>query len=82
VKVNLRLLPPAPRKAIARHSWRTAGDLGHDVVGTLFRDGFDVYSTNELHRYGGPGGWNDPDYLLIGILSSAFVTDKEGGNEA
>jgi alpha-galactosidase len=69
-------------REVGGHSWRTAGDLGHDVVGNLFRDGFDVYSTNELHRYGGPGGWNDPDYLLIGILSSAFVTDKEGGNEA
>lgn len=69
-------------RAVGGHSWRTAGDLGHDVVGNLFRDGFDVYSKNELHRYGGPGGWNDPDYLLIGILSSAFVTDKEGGNEA
>jgi alpha-galactosidase len=69
-------------RAVGGQSWRTAGDLGHDVVGNLFRDGFDVYSKNELHRYGGPGGWNDPDYLLIGILSSAFVTDKEGGNEA
>ncbi len=70
-------------RAVGGHSWRTAGDLGHDVVGNLFRDGFDVYSANELHRYGGPGGWNDPDYLLIGILSSAFVADrKEGGNEA
>jgi alpha-galactosidase len=69
-------------RAVGGNSWRTAGDLGHDVVGNLFRDGFDVYSAKELHRYGGPGGWNDPDYLLIGILSSAFVTDKEGGNEA
>ncbi len=70
-------------RAVGGQSWRTAGDLGHDVVGNLFRDGFDVYSQNELHRYGGPGGWNDPDYLLIGILSSAFVADrKEGGNEA
>jgi alpha-galactosidase len=70
-------------RAVGGHSWRTAGDLGHDVVGNLFRDGFDVYSANGLHRYGGPGGWNDPDYLLIGILSSAFVADrKEGGNEA
>ena len=68
---------------VGGHSWRTAGDLGHDVVGNLFRDGFDVYSANELHRFGGPGGWNDPDYLLIGILSSAFVEDrKEGGNLA
>lgn len=70
-------------RAVGGQSWRTAGDLGHDVVGNLFRDGFDVYSQNELHRYGGPGGWNDPDYLLVGILSSAFVADrKEGGNEA
>jgi alpha-galactosidase len=69
-------------RSVGGQSWRTAGDLGHDVVGNLFRDGFDVYSANELHRYGGPGGWNDPDYLLIGILSSAFVTEKEGGNEA
>lgn len=69
-------------RAVGGHSWRTAGDLGHDVVGNLFRDGFDVYADNGLHRFGGPGGWNDPDYLLIGILSSAFVSDKEGGNEA
>ncbi|HOW86244.1 MAG TPA: putative Ig domain-containing protein [Candidatus Aminicenantes bacterium] len=69
-------------RGVGGNSWRTAGDLGHDVVGNLFRDGFDVYTRNELHRYGGPGGWNDPDYLLIGILSSAFVTDREGSNEA
>ena len=66
-------------REVGGNSWRTAGDLGHDVVVSLFRDGFDVYSANELHRYGGPGGWNDPDYLLIGILSSVFVDDKEGG---
>ncbi|MDH4272509.1 MAG: alpha-galactosidase, partial [Candidatus Aminicenantes bacterium] len=69
-------------REVGGNSWRTAGDLGHDVVGNLFRDGFDVYSDNELHRYGGPGGWNDPDYLLIGILSSVFVDDTEGKNEA
>jgi alpha-galactosidase len=69
-------------REVGGNSWRTAGDLGHDVVGNLFRDGFDVYSDNELHLYGGPGGWNDPDYLLIGILSSVFVDDTEGKNEA
>jgi alpha-galactosidase len=69
-------------REVGGNSWRTAGDLGHDVVGNLFRDGFDVYADNGLERFGGPGGWNDPDYLLIGILSSAFVTDTEGGNEA
>ncbi|MBN2207099.1 MAG: putative Ig domain-containing protein [Candidatus Aminicenantes bacterium] len=69
-------------REVGGHSWRTAGDLGHDVVGNLFRDGFDVYADNGLDGFGGPGGWNDPDYLLVGILSSAFVSDAEGGNEA
>jgi len=55
------------------NSWRTAGDLGgsFDGIGTaLFRDGFDVYSSDSLHLYGSPGGWNDPDYLLFGYLSN------------
>jgi alpha-galactosidase len=65
-------------REVGGNSWRTAGDLGHDVVGSLFRDGFDLYTKNELARYGGPGGWNDPDYLLLGYLSSIFVDDTEG----
>lgn len=62
---------------VGGNSWRTAGDLGGSFEGipaALFRDGFDVYSKNELHRYGGPGHWNDPDYLLLGYLS-----DWKGG---
>jgi alpha-galactosidase len=63
--------------AVGGNSWRTAGDLGGSFEGipaALFRDGFDVYSDNELYRYGGPGHWNDPDYLLLGYLS-----DWKGG---
>jgi len=63
--------------AVGGNSWRTAGDLGGSFEGipaALFRDGFDVYATNELQRYGGPGHWNDPDYLLVGYLS-----DWKGG---
>jgi alpha-galactosidase len=58
---------------VGGHSWRTAGDLGLTFEGIsagLFRDGFDLYSQRQLHKYGGPGGWNDPDYLLIGYLSN------------
>lgn len=58
---------------VGGHSWRTAGDLGLTFEGIatgLFRDGFDVYAKNELHQFGGPGGWNDPDYLLLGYLSN------------
>lgn len=60
-------------KEVGGHSWRTAGDLGGSFEGipaALFRDGFDVYAKNELHKFGGPGAWNDPDYLLLGYLSN------------
>ena len=60
-------------KETGGHSWRTAGDLGGSFQGipaALFRDGFDVYSREELYKFGGPGGWNDPDYLLLGYLSN------------
>lgn len=49
------------------------GDLGGSFEGiptALFRDGFDVYAKNELQKHGGPGAWNDPDYLLLGYLSN------------
>jgi alpha-galactosidase len=60
-------------KDVGGHSWRTAGDLGGSFEGipaALFRDGFDVYARNHLENYGGPGAWNDPDYLLLGYLSN------------
>jgi alpha-galactosidase len=60
-------------KAVGGQSWRTAGDFGGTFEGipaALFRDGFDLYATKSLHRFGGPGGWNDPDYLLLGYLSN------------
>jgi alpha-galactosidase len=60
-------------KEVGGHSWRTAGDLGGSFEGipaALLRDGFDLYSQRQLDKYGGPGGWNDPDYLLLGRLSN------------
>ena len=60
-------------RQVGGNSWRTAGDLGgsfEDIGKALFRDGFDVYSRDSLHLYAGPGGWNDPDYLLLGYLSN------------
>jgi alpha-galactosidase len=60
-------------KEVGGNSWRTAGDLGGSFEGigkALFRDGFDVYCKDSLQLYGGPGAWNDPDYLLLGYLSN------------
>ena len=60
-------------RAVGGNSWRTAGDLGLTFEGigaNLFKDGFDIYADDALHRFGGPGAWNDPDYLLLGYLSN------------
>jgi alpha-galactosidase len=60
-------------RQVGGNSWRTAGDLGgsFEMIGqALFRDGFDLYSQYHLEKYCGPGGWNDPDYLLLGNLSN------------
>jgi len=60
-------------RAVGGQCWRTAGDFGERFEGipaALFRDGFDLYAAKELHKFGGPGGWNDPDYLLLGYLSN------------
>jgi alpha-galactosidase len=60
-------------KSVGGQSWRTAGDFGltfEGIPAALFRDGFDLYAAKGLHRFSGPGGWNDPDYLLLGYLSN------------
>jgi alpha-galactosidase len=57
-------------KSVGGHSWRTAGDLGgsfEGIASAVYRDGFGL---NGREKWAGPGGWNDPDYLLIGYLSN------------
>jgi alpha-galactosidase len=63
-------------RAVGGNSWRTAGDLGgtFEGIGTaVSRDGFDVYADDDLHRFGGPGAWNDPDYLLSLLTNDAVI---------
>jgi alpha-galactosidase len=55
------------------NSWRTAYDLGgkmDSIFPKIYRDGFDLYAEKELHEYAQPGNWNDPDYLLLGIINN------------
>ena len=51
--------------------WRTTGDLGlehGDDLPGFYHIGFG----NARHwQYAGPGGWNDPDYILIGWVGNA-----------
>jgi alpha-galactosidase len=59
------------------HCWRTTGDLGLEQAGIL--PGFySIGISNARHfEYAKPGAWNDPDYILIGWVGSAF-TGGEG----
>lgn len=52
-------------------SWRTTGDLG--VVPNAALPGFYKigFANALLGEYAGPGGWNDPDYILIGTVGDA-----------
>ena len=75
-------------REVGGHSWRTSRDLGADskeIGNRLYTDVFDVYAKEELHQYAGPGGWNDPDYLLIGqigrrqggLMPSPLTSDEQ-----
>ena len=52
------------------HSWRTGGDLGHTIMeGGIYTI---AQKTIGIGAYNGPGGWNDPDYLIMGKWRSPF----------
>ncbi len=54
------------------NSWRTTGDLGLNSDGDM--PGFyAIGRSNADHwKFAKPGNWNDPDYILIGWVGSAF----------
>ena len=53
-------------KEVGGHAWRTTSDIGANIPG-LVGSMFQIVSLHEsLRDYIGPGGWNDPDYLLFG----------------
>jgi len=56
-------------------SWRTTDDLGVAKGSTL--PGFYTvgFANAPLDAYAGPGGWNDPDYILIGTVGDANHSD-------
>jgi alpha-galactosidase len=57
---------------VGGHCWRTTGDLGLEHSRQL--PGFYYIGlSNARHTaYARPGQWNDPDYILIGWVGSAF----------
>lgn len=58
-------------KEVGGNSWRTTGDLG-SVPNRELPGFYSVGFRNAaLSQYAGPGGWNDPDYILIGTIGDA-----------
>jgi alpha-galactosidase len=54
------------------HSWRTTGDLGAER-GSRLPGFYSIALANAHHAsYAGPGHWNDPDYILIGMVGNAL----------
>lgn len=69
-------------KEVGGHLWRTSYDVGdkwdeprneNSQIGVL--TSIDVMM--DLERFAGPGGWNDPDMLVIGLNNTGYI--KGGG---
>jgi alpha-galactosidase len=62
-------------RQVGGNSWRTTGDLGAergDALPGFYKIGF---ANAVLGDHEGPGGWNDPDYILIGTVGDAHHID-------
>lgn len=56
---------------VGGHSWRTTGDLGLEK-GTELPGFYSIgFKNAAAWEYAGPGRWNDPDYILIGVVGDA-----------
>jgi alpha-galactosidase len=58
-------------RQVGGNSWRTTGDVGV-MRGTALPGFYQAgFADAALSAYSGPGGWNDPDYILIGTVGDA-----------
>ena len=69
-------------KDVGGHLWRISYDVGdkwdeprneHSQIGILTA----IDAMTNLERFAGPGRWNDPDMLVIGLRNSGYI--KGGG---
>jgi alpha-galactosidase len=65
-------------RSVGGHLWRTTGDI-QDKWNSIYDIGF--RKQPELAPYAGPGGWNDPDMLVVGMRgdrNAEIVRGDEG----
>jgi|WetSurMetagenome_2_1015567.scaffolds.fasta_scaffold106171_2 alpha-galactosidase len=61
---------------VGGNCWRTTGDLGLEKASRLPGFYSIAFKNAEHAAHAGPGRWNDPDYILIGMVGNAFSTDE------
>lgn len=65
-------------RSVGGQMWRTTGDI-EDKWASIYDIGF--RKQRDLAPYAGPGGWNDPDMLVVGMRGAGnedVVKDSEG----
>jgi len=66
-------------RQVRGHMWRVSGDVYDSWVNLQLPDwqplGIDtsIDIAHEVHAYGGPGGWNDLDMLVIGLKGKGQI---------
>jgi alpha-galactosidase len=66
-------------RKVGGHMWRVSGDVYDSWINiwlnTWYSIGVDVSIdiANEVHEYGGPGGWNDLDMLVVGLKGKGQI---------
>lgn len=53
--------------AAVGHLWRTTGDICEPGKANWNRAIEIVFANEKLHEYAGPGHWNDPDMMIVGM---------------
>ena len=61
---------------VGGHLWRTTGDI-EDSWASIIDIGFNRQMG--LEAYAGPGRWNDPDMLVVGMYGKGNVAKGDGG---
>lgn len=68
-------------KQVGGHMWRVSGDV-YDSWVNIWIPEWNTYSigidvsidlAHDLHAYGGPGGWNDLDMLVVGLNAKGQI---------
>ena len=56
-------------REVGGNYWRTSDDVGSGIDGSLWKS-VDAYGFGEAgkEKWAGPGGWNDPDNVLLGQI--------------